>query len=126
MTQATTELDAANKKIEGHSLIVSNKDTDIIKMREELKEATDREHNAVVEYRNYVDFVSHLANRYNGGWAAAMRCVKHTFPDSDWSQVEEAHGRQDFELPVEGEVLDIGVTEADIANTDPRCEFEEE
>ena len=38
--------------------------------------------------------------------------------------MEEAHGRRDFELLVEGEVLNDGVTEADIANTDPWFEFE--
>lgn len=72
-----------------------------------------------------MDFVARLANRYNGGWAAAMRCAKHALPDLDWSQVEEAHGRRDFELPVEGEVLDFRVTEADIANADPRFMFKE-
>lgn len=55
-----------------------------------------------------------------------MRCVKRNFPDFDWSKIEEAHGRGDFDLPVEGKVLDVGVTEADIANANPCCEFEEE
>ena len=55
-----------------------------------------------------------------------MRCARHALPDLDWSQVEEAQGRRDFEIPIEGEILDIGVIEADIANADPRCEFEEE
>lgn len=39
--------------------------------------------------------------------------------------MEEAHSRRDFELLVEGEILDFGVTEADIANADPRFEFED-
>ena len=73
-----------------------------------------------------MDFVSRLLNRYNGGWSAAIRCVRHNFPDFDGSKVEAAHLRGDFELPVEGEVLDIGLTEADIANVDPRAEFAED
>lgn len=40
--------------------------------------------------------------------------------------MEETHGQQLFELPVEGEVLDFGVTEADIANADPRAELEDD
>lgn len=40
--------------------------------------------------------------------------------------MEEAHRRRDFELPIEGEVPDYGVLEADIATADPRAEFEEE
>lgn len=89
-------------------------------------EAKTHEREAVKEYRKSMDFVSRLANRYNGGWVAAMRCARHAIPDLDWSQVEEAHGHRDFELPVEGEVLDYGVSEADIANADPRAEFEKE
>lgn len=62
----------------------------------------------MAEYQKSMDFVNRLTNRYNGGWAAAMRCVKHTVPDLDKSQVVEAHGRRDFELPVEGKVLTLG------------------
>lgn len=40
--------------------------------------------------------------------------------------MEEAHRRRDFELPIEVEVLDYGVSEANIANANPRAEFEEE
>lgn len=54
------------------------------------------------------------------------RCAQHVIPDLDWVKAEDAHGRQDFEISIEGEVPDIGVTEADIANADPRFEFEEE
>lgn len=46
-----------------------------------------------------------------------------TLTGSRWSI---AHGRRDFEIPIEGDVLDVGVIEADIANADPRFEFEEE
>lgn len=40
--------------------------------------------------------------------------------------MEEAHGCRDYELPVKGEILEFEVTKADIANADPRVEFEEE
>lgn len=39
--------------------------------------------------------------------------------------MKEAHSHRDFELLIEGEVLDYGVTEADIANADPQVEFED-
>lgn len=55
-----------------------------------------------------------------------MRCARHALPGLDWSKVEEAHDRRDFQLPVGGEFLDFGVTEADIANVDTRFEFKEE
>ena len=69
MTQVKTDLHAANKMIEGHSLVVTNKDIKINKLREQLEESTGRERNAVAEYRKSMDFVARLANRYNSGWA---------------------------------------------------------
>lgn len=38
----------------------------------------------------------------------------------------EAHSWLLFKLPVEDEQLDYGVTETDIANTDPRVELEDD
>lgn len=55
-----------------------------------------------------------------------MRCAKHALPGIEWEKVEEAHGQRLFELPMENEELDFGVTEANIANVDPRVEFEED
>lgn len=40
--------------------------------------------------------------------------------------MEEARSRRDFKLPIEDEILDFWVIEADIANADPRFEFEQE
>lgn len=77
LTQAKADLEAATKKVAEYSLTVSNKDTEIKLLREQITEATDRERNAVVEYQKSMDFVSCLLNRYSGGWSAAMRCVKH-------------------------------------------------
>lgn len=73
-----------------------------------------------------MDFVHRLANRYNGGWSAAMRCARHAIPDIEWGKVEDAHSRREFEIPINGEVPDLGVTEVDIANADLRLVFEEE
>lgn len=67
LTQAKADLEAANKKAAKHSLTVSNKDTEIHLLKEQVTEATDRQRSAVAEYRNYMDFVSRLRNRYNGG-----------------------------------------------------------
>lgn len=55
-----------------------------------------------------------------------MRYARQTLPDIEWEKVEEAHGQRLFELPVEGEVLDFGVIEDDIANTDPRAKLDDE
>lgn len=41
----------------------------------------------------------------------------------DGGKVGHAHGRRGFKIPVNGEILDFGVTEADIANADPRVVF---
>ena len=43
-------MEVANKQIEGHSLRVSNKDIEILKLREEIKEPKDWELDAVAEY----------------------------------------------------------------------------
>ena len=40
--------------------------------------------------------------------------------------MEEGNGRRDYEIPFEDKVLDVGVTEADIPNADPRCEFDDD
>lgn len=40
--------------------------------------------------------------------------------------MKEAHVHRDYEIPFEDEVLDTGVTEANIASTDPRVEFEDD
>lgn len=106
VVEVKADLDAANKKIDENSLFVSNKDTKILKLREELNELGDQRLHAVSEYRKSMDFISRLANRYNGGWYAAMRCAKHTIPNLDWFKVKEAHDCPDFELSVEGEILD--------------------
>lgn len=47
-------------------------------------------------------------------------------PTLDRAKVEDAHSRQEFENLVNDEILDVEVTEADIANAAPRIEFEEE
>lgn len=107
-------------------MVLANKDQQICLLRDQIAEAKTLEREAFKEYQKSMDFVSRLLNRYNGGWSTAMRCVRHNFPDFDWSKIEVAHLRGDFELPVEGEVLDIGVTEADIVNADPRAEFAED
>ncbi|XP_010693999.1 uncharacterized protein LOC104906869 [Beta vulgaris subsp. vulgaris] len=107
------------KVVEGHSLILFNKDEEIRLLREQIAEANELEREAVKEYQKGMDFVTRLLN-------AGMRCVRHTFPDLDWSKIEDAHVQRVHELPVEGEVLDHGVSEADIANADPKAEFEEE
>ncbi|XP_057251946.1 uncharacterized protein LOC130589374 [Beta vulgaris subsp. vulgaris] len=124
---AESKADAAlTKAVEDHSLVLFNKDEEIRLLREQIAEARELERATVKEYQKGMDFVSRLLNRYNGGWSAAMRCVRHTFPELDWSKIEEAHTNLVHGLPVEGEDLDPGVTEADIANADPRIEFEEE
>ena len=116
---------ALTQAVKDHSLVLANTDTEIWLLREQITEAKTHELEAVKEYRKSMDFVSRLANQYNGGWTAAMRCAKHAIPDMDWSRVEEAHSRRDFELPTEGEDLNYGVTEADIVNADPQVEFED-
>lgn len=40
--------------------------------------------------------------------------------------MEEAHDRRLFELLVNNKQLDFGVTEVDIANAEPRVEFEDD
>lgn len=109
-------MEAANKQIEGHSLIVSNKDIEIPKLREELKESKDRDLDTVAEYQKSMDFLT----RYVHEVCKACR----SWPG--WFKVEEAHGCWDYELPVKGEILEFEVTKADIANADPCVEFEEE
>lgn len=39
--------------------------------------------------------------------------------------MEEAHGRREFEMSFEGEILDDEVIEVDISNTDSSVGFEE-
>lgn len=72
-----------------------------------------------------MDSVTHLANRYNGIWTTAMQCAWHAIPAINWDEIEKAYGRWVLEVQVDGEVVDFGVTEDDIANADPRAEFEE-
>lgn len=93
LDKVKSDLDVANKKIDGHALTLANKDTELQKFREELKEARDRELDAVAVYQESMDFVTRVANRYNGGWSPAMRCARYAIPDLDWVKVEDAHGR---------------------------------
>ena len=84
--QKTTEKkadDTLTQVVLDHSLVLSNKDNEIRILREELDDAKSRQDQAVNEYRKFVDFVFRLANRYNRGWAAAMRCALHAIPDLD-------------------------------------------
>lgn len=126
--EAAQKVDNTLRKVVlDHSLVLANKDNEIRILWEELNEAKIRQDDIVGEYRKSIDLVFRLANHYNGGWAAAMmRCARHAIPDLDWSKVEEAHGRRDYEIPLEDEVLDMGVTEANIANANPRCEFKDD
>lgn len=54
-----------------------------------------------------------------------MQCAWHAIPAINWDEIEKAYGRWVLEVQVDGEVVDFGVTEDDIANADPRAEFEE-
>lgn len=81
LEKAKSNFDVTTKNIDGHTLTLANKDTELLKLREELKDARDRELDDVAEYHKSMDFVTRLANRYNGGWAATMRCARHAFPD---------------------------------------------
>lgn len=80
----------------------------------------------MAKYRKSMDFVHCRANKYNGGWSAAMHCARLTIPDIEWDKVEDAQSRREFGIHIDGEILYLGVIEANIANADPRFEFEEE
>lgn len=59
----------------------------------------------------------------NTRWSADMWCFRHTIVGICRQDVEKAHEDRAFETLMEGEVLDDGVTEADIANADTRVEL---
>lgn len=126
LDKARANLKTANELNNNNHLFFANKETELQKVKEELQAAINQEADIVAEYRKSMDFVTRLANQYNGGWSAVMRCARHDIPDIKWGKVEYGHGRQGFELLIDGEILDIGVTKADSANAYPCFEFEEE
>ena len=46
---------------------------------------------AVADFKGSDAYVAELHKRYDGGWAAAMRCVCKTVPGFDWNVIEDAH-----------------------------------
>lgn len=72
LNKAKKDLDLPNKRNDGHALTLTNKDMELLKVREELKVARGREAEAIAKYRKSMDFVTRLANHYNGGWAATV------------------------------------------------------
>lgn len=110
---------------ESYKVNLKKKTTELRKVRDGLQVAKDLEANVVAEYRNSMDFVTGLANRCNGGWSASMQYAKHTIPGIDQGAVEDSHGRRVFEILIDGETLNYGIIEADIANDDPCVEFGE-
>ncbi|KMT12706.1 hypothetical protein BVRB_4g088040 [Beta vulgaris subsp. vulgaris] len=57
---------------------------------------------AVADFKASDDYVAELHKRYDGGWAAAMRCVCKTVPDFDWSAIEDAYAAGQHLSPFEG------------------------
>lgn len=96
------EADLTSTK-DAHTQVLANKDKEL----QILKDAKAREKEVVAEYRRSMDFVHRLANRYNGGWSAAMHCARHALPGMGWEKMEEAHSRRLFELAVEEEQFDF-------------------
>ena len=77
--------EALNQAMSNHYVGLANMDDEIRLLREKIAEAKTYELEVVKVYRKSMDFVSRLANRYNGGWAAAMRCARRALPDLEWS-----------------------------------------
>ncbi|XP_048497592.2 uncharacterized protein LOC104903513 [Beta vulgaris subsp. vulgaris] len=74
--------------------------------------------NAVAEFKASDEYVAELHKRYDGGWAAAMRCVCKTVPGFDWNVIEDAHAAGQHLSPFEG---DSNFADEDaIADVDPR------
>ncbi|KMT01945.1 hypothetical protein BVRB_9g209660 [Beta vulgaris subsp. vulgaris] len=74
--------------------------------------------NAVANFKASEEYVAELHKRYDGGWAAAMRCVCKTVPGFDWNVIEDAHAAGQHLSPFEG---DPNFAEEDaIADVDPR------
>ncbi|XP_048503754.1 uncharacterized protein LOC125499330 [Beta vulgaris subsp. vulgaris] len=74
--------------------------------------------NAVAEFKASDEYVAELHKRYDGGWAAAMRCVCKTVPGFDWNVIEDAHAAGQHLSPFEG---DPNFADEDaIADVDPR------
>lgn len=63
-----------------HTLALANKDKEVQILLDELRDAKTRRVDVEAEYSRSMDFVHRLANRYNEGWSAAMRCTQHALP----------------------------------------------
>ncbi|XP_048498965.1 uncharacterized protein LOC125496928 [Beta vulgaris subsp. vulgaris] len=73
---------------------------------------------AVAEFKGSDDYVAELHKRYDGGWAAAIRCVCKTVPGFDWNVIEDAYAAGQHLSPFEG---DPNFADEDaIADVDPR------
>ena len=73
---------------------------------------------AVADFKSSDEYVAELHKRYDGGWAAAMRCVCKTVPGFDWNVIENAHVAGHHLSPFEG---DPNFADEDaIADVDPR------
>lgn len=87
-------------------------------VKEEMQTVLGREAEVMADYRQSMEFVTRIANKNNVGWSATMLFAKHAILDIDQGAIEDAYGRLEFEMPVEGETLGDRVTSADIANDD--------
>ena len=73
---------------------------------------------AVAEFKRSDDYVATLHKRYDGGWAAAMRCVCKAIAGFDWNVIEDVHAVGQHLTTFEG---DPNFADEDaIADVDPR------
>ena len=72
----------------------------------------------VADFKVLDEYVAELHKRYDGGWAATMRCVCKTVPGFDWNVIEDAYAVGHHLTPFE---RDPNFADEDaIADVDPR------